>query len=203
MATNERALRADAARNYERIVGAAVLAFEEIGPEATLEQIAQRADVSVMTVYRRFHARDQLVRAVFDHVLTTEIEPMAAAHTDDPWRDLIGMLETTVEVLARQRTILSLARESDAFDVDSVHRCLRSLERLLRRAVDAGTARPELEVRDLAAVIVMALATVHPDDHQGADRKRYVALLADGLRTAPTTLPPPSSREFPAHPAPR
>jgi AcrR family transcriptional regulator len=51
-------VRADAARNHERIVGAAVLAFEELGPEATLEEIAVRADLSVMTVYRRFRTRD-------------------------------------------------------------------------------------------------------------------------------------------------
>jgi hypothetical protein len=38
------------------------------GATGTLEEIAARADVSVMTVYRRFRARDQLVRAVFEHV---------------------------------------------------------------------------------------------------------------------------------------
>src|SRR4051812_43761789 len=85
MTRQERALRADAARNYERIVGAAVVAFEEVGPEVTLEEIAGRAAVSVATVYRRFRTRDQVVRAALDHVLNTEIEPMAAAHTGDPW----------------------------------------------------------------------------------------------------------------------
>ncbi|MBN6056519.1 TetR/AcrR family transcriptional regulator, partial [Nonomuraea sp. RK-328] len=196
MATHGRPLRADAARNYERIVGGAVLAFEEIGPEVTLEEIAQRADVSVATVYRRFRARDQLIRAVLDHVLTTEIEPLVAVHTGDPWRDLVGMLEAATEVLARRRVILSLARESWALDVESVRRCLRSMERLLHRAIAAGVVRPELEVRDLAAVIVMALAAVHPGDPHGADRKRNLALLVDGLRASPTTLPPPSSHRL-------
>lgn len=197
MATQGRTLRADAARNYQRIVGVAVQAFEEIGPEVTLEEIARRAEVSVMTVYRRFRARDELVRAVLDHVLTTEIQPMAAAHTEDPWRDLVDVLGASIDVLAQRQVILSLARESDAFDVESVHRYLRSLERLLRRAVEAGVVRPELEIRDLAAVIVMVLATVRLGDPDGAGRRRYLALVVDGLRISPTPLPPPPAREFP------
>ncbi|WP_345600216.1 TetR/AcrR family transcriptional regulator [Saccharopolyspora rosea] len=191
-------MRADAARNYERIVDAAVVAFEEAGPAVTLGEIARRADVSVATVYRRFRARDQLVRAVFDHVLSTEVEPALGVGTGDPWRDLVGALEATVAVLARRQVVLSLARESKAFDVDSVRQCLRTLEHLLRRAIDAGAVRPELEVRDLAAVLVMALATVHPGDPRCADPRRYLALLADGLRPSQATLPPPSSHDFPA-----
>jgi hypothetical protein len=34
---------------------------------------------------------------------------------------------------------------------------------------------------------------VHPSDTSGADRKRYLTLLTDGLRTTSTTLPPPSA----------
>lgn len=165
----------------------------------TLEEVAQRADVNVATVYRRFGARDQLVRAVLDHVLTAEIEPLAAIHTDDPWRDLVGMLDAATDVLARRQVTLALARECAAFDVDSVYRCLSSMDRLLSRAIDAGLTRPELEVRDLAAVIVMTLATAHSDDPHGADRKRYLALLVDGLRAGPASLPPPSAHGFPRH----
>ncbi|MER5388439.1 helix-turn-helix domain-containing protein [Saccharopolyspora sp. NPDC002686] len=200
MASQERALRADAARNYERIVGAAIVAFEEVGPEVTLEEIAGRAAVSVATVYRRFRTREQVVRAVLDHVLTTEIEPMAAAHTDDPWRDLVGLLETAIEALAGHRVLLAVARESPKFDLESMHRCVHSMQLLLRRAIEAGVVRPELEVRDLAAVIVMTLATVHPGDPHGADRKRYLALLLDGLRASSETLPPPSSHDLPGSP---
>ncbi|GAB3418413.1 TetR/AcrR family transcriptional regulator [Flindersiella endophytica] len=190
-------MRADATRNAERIVGAAVLAFEEIGPEVTLEEIAQRANVGVATVYRRFRARDQLVRAVFEHVLAAELEPTTAVHTDDPWRDLTGALEAITEVLARRQVVISLAREFETFATESAQRFLRSLEPVLQRAVDAGVVRPELLPRDLIAVITMNLSTAHPGDPAGADRRRYLALLIDGLRTSPTTLPPPSSAEVP------
>ncbi|MGP3920587.1 TetR/AcrR family transcriptional regulator [Nonomuraea sp. 10N515B] len=190
-------MRADAARNYERIVGSAVTAFEEIGPEATLEEIAERAEVSVMTLYRRFRNRDQLIRAVFDHVLATEIEPMTTVHTDDPWRDLVGALETAIEVLIRRQVIHSLALEFQAFAAETGQRFVRSLEPLLRRAIDAEVVRPELEVADVVAVIVMTMATVHPGDPAGAGRRRYFALLTEGLRPSTVTLPPLPPHGFP------
>ncbi|RRO14231.1 TetR/AcrR family transcriptional regulator [Saccharopolyspora rhizosphaerae] len=193
----ERTLRADAARNHQRIVDAALAAFEDVGPNVTLDEIAERAELSVATLYRRFRNRDQVVRAVFDHVLSTEVEPVAAAHTDDPWHDLTGLLATAVESLARHRGLLAAARETHAFDVDSVQRCANSLQQMLQRATAAGAVRPELEVRDLAAVIVMTLSTVHPDDPGGVDRRRYLALLLDGIRPSRETLPPPSTHEVP------
>lgn len=191
--TRGQGLRVDAARNYERIIVAAGRAFEEVGPTVTLEEVARRAGIGVATVYRRFRNRDQLVHAVFEHILSSEIEPVTAVETDDPWLDLIGSLEATVDAFAGRQVILALARETHAIGVESFHRCVHSMERLLRRAVAAGLVRPELQVRDLAALVVMTLATVHPDDPNGADRKRYLALLVDGLRPAPTTLPPPST----------
>jgi hypothetical protein len=71
-----------------------------------------------------------------------------------------------------------------------VQRFGRDLERLLARARDGGLVRPELTVRDLAAVLLMGLATVRADAPGGDDRYRYLALLFDGLRPGPTTLPP-------------
>jgi AcrR family transcriptional regulator len=192
-ATDGQGLRADAARNYERIVVAAGLAFEEVGPAVTLEEVARRAGVGVATVYRRFRNREQLVRAVFQHILTTQIEPAMAVETDDPWHDLVSSLEAAVEVLAGRKVVLAVARETRALDMESMRRFVHSMDGPLRRAAAAGVVRPELVARDLAAVTIMALSTVHPRDPEGADRKRYLALLIDGLRPAPTVLPPPST----------
>lgn len=194
--TAGRAMRVDAARNHERIVVAAGAAFEEDGPGVALDEVARRAGVAPATLYRRFRNRDQLVRAVVEHVLATEVAPAAEVVTDDPWDDLVGMLGAVVDAFAAHRTVLRLARDVRAVDVDLVGAWVTAMERPLRRAIDAGRVRPELLGRDLAAVVVMALATVHERDPAGADRRRYLALLADGLRPAPAPLPPPSDRRL-------
>lgn len=184
-----RPLRADAARNHRRIVEAAASAFEELGADVPLDEIAHRAGLGVATLYRRFRTREQLVRAVFEHVFAAEIEPTVAGAAGDPWTDLVGTLGRTVDALAGHRVILDLARETAALDVATVQRFGRDLERLLGRARGAGVVRPELTVRDLAAVMVMALATVHPGDPSGDDRRRCLALLVDGLRPGHPALP--------------
>ncbi|MDN5917984.1 MAG: TetR/AcrR family transcriptional regulator [Pseudonocardia sp.] len=187
-AGGHRPLRADAARNHRRIVEAAASAFEELGADVPLEEIAHRAGLGVATLYRRFRTREQLVHAVFEHVFAAEIEPTVAA-AGDPWTDLVGTLGRTVDTLAGHRVILGLARKTAALDVATVQRFGRDLQRLLDRARGAGLVRPELTVRDLAAVMVMALATAHPGDPSGDDRRRYLALLVDGLRPGNPPLP--------------
>lgn len=50
-----RPLRADAARNHERLVRAARAVFQESGTAAaSLEEVVRRAGVGVATLYRRF-----------------------------------------------------------------------------------------------------------------------------------------------------
>ena len=195
-----RPLRADAARNHRRLVEAAATAFETDGPDIALEEIARRAGVGVATLYRRFRTRDLLVRAVLEAVFEAEVEPTAAAGDGDPWSDLAGSLSRAVEAIAGRRTILTLAREAGAFDVESVQRYGRVLNRLLDRAREAGAVRPELTSRDLSAVLVMALAVAEgaedARDTTGEERRRFVALLLDGLRPGHPPLPGP------AHPAP-
>lgn len=189
--TRGRGLRLDAMRNHERILAAAGAAFEHVGPAASLEEVARRAGVGVATVYRRFRTRDQLVQAVFEHVFTTEIEPPTQVETNDPWSDLAAVLETTVVALAAHRVVLALAHEVGAIDVDTIDHYLGRLDRLVSRARDAGMVRRELEPRDVAAALVMTLATMRrgPDRRDDGTWRRYLALLLDGMRPAPTPLP--------------
>lgn len=192
-----RPMRADAARNHRRIVDAAAAAFESDGADVALDEIARRAGVGVATLYRRFRTRDQLIRAVLEDVFTAEVEPTAAAGDGDPWADLTGSLTRAVEAIVGRRTLLRLARESGAYDVGSVQRYGRALTRLLDRAREAGVVREELTTRDLSAVLVMAMAVSASSDDDGpgpaADRRRYLALLLDGLRPGRPPLPEPST----------
>ena len=62
-------LRADARRNREQLLLAARDVFVERGPDAPLEDVAQRAGVGIGTLYRRFPDRQALLRAVALDVL--------------------------------------------------------------------------------------------------------------------------------------
>ena len=61
----ERPKRADARRNYEKLLTAAREAFAEGGEATSLESIAERAGVGIGTLYRNFPNRQALVEALY------------------------------------------------------------------------------------------------------------------------------------------
>src|SRR5437867_2707 len=58
-------MRADAVRNRERLVAAAIAAFTENGADASLDDIARRAGVGPGTLYRHFPTRQALQEAAY------------------------------------------------------------------------------------------------------------------------------------------
>ena len=66
--------RADARRNYEKVLAAAREAFAEGGESTALEEIARRAGVGIGTLYRHFPNRQALLEALY----VDEVEGSAA-----------------------------------------------------------------------------------------------------------------------------
>lgn len=62
-----RRVRADAQRNIDALLEAAMAVFMTTGVDAPVREIADRAGVGVGTVYRHFPSRADLVAAVFRH----------------------------------------------------------------------------------------------------------------------------------------
>ena len=58
-------MRADARRNYERIVATARDVFFQHGVEAPLDDVVKQAGVGAGTLYRHFPTRDVLIEAVY------------------------------------------------------------------------------------------------------------------------------------------
>jgi AcrR family transcriptional regulator len=194
--------RADAQRNSARVVRAAITAFEEVGATVPLEEVARRAGVGIATLYRLFGNRDGLVREAFATFLVEEVEPLAQAAraAPDPWDGLAGLLVRTLDALVAHRVLLDVAQETGAVTVAVAERYLQQLGDVLTAAQRAGRVRGDLVVRDLAAAIVMALATAHSDDPGNADPHRYLALLLAGMRPSAEPLPSPAVTGFAAKP---
>ena len=75
----EGAMRADARRNRQRLIEAALAAFAEHGADdASLDEIARRAGVGIGTLYRHFPTRQALLEAVY----RSQVEALCARAQD-------------------------------------------------------------------------------------------------------------------------
>src|ERR1700734_2664366 len=89
-ATAPRPMRADAQRNYDRLIAAAVAAFAERGADdVSLEEIARRAGVGIGTLYRHFPTRQALLEAVYlDQVDALGVRAAELMETGTPGESL-------------------------------------------------------------------------------------------------------------------
>ncbi|MDF0529705.1 helix-turn-helix domain containing protein [Tsukamurella sp. 8F] len=182
-----RPLRADAARNRKRIVGAARELFAERGLEVTLDDVAVRAGVGVGTVYRRFANRDELIEAVFVHHIqevteriTTEIE------NAEPWDAVVLLLTAVGEFIADDRGLATMLTSVD-HEASALAEAKNTVETLVlsvySRAEEAGVLRPELVPADFFGFVCMlaAIGEATQPVVPGAWR-RYLELMLDGMR---------------------
>lgn len=196
-----RRLRADAARNSERLVRAAREVFAEQGPDARLDEIARRAGVGVATLYRRFPDKAVLVRAVLDQAFHERVAPFIeeAEQEEDAGSGLIAVLDATMSLLASEYNTLSAAGDLGVLTMDSRDSFLEQIMGLVRRAQQEGTVRDDLEPGDVPRIMIMLTSVLVTVERGSEGWKRYLALLSDGLSPqAAHPLPPvpPVARSF-------
>ncbi len=179
--------RADARRNYARILAVAEEEVAAQGADASLEQIARTAGVGSATVRRHFPTR----RALLEAVSRTRIEALCVRAEELTGRgDSRGaLLEWMGDVVAYCVSArgLAAALTYDGSPADPVHEnsCSRSLEEagvpLLRRAVRDGAMAADVSVADLITLAVgIVLATEHRRD-PAAEADRLFRLTVVGL----------------------
>jgi len=175
--------RADAARNYDRLIAAAREAFTHQGEDASLEGIARRAGVGIGTLYRHFPTRQALVEAVyveeFEGIcrVVDELEGLGPWEALEAWLRRFAEYATTKKALAGE---LMAYIEADAPFFLQCRQAIRgAAEPLLQAAKDAGEVRPDVEFMDVIRM-VGGIAAIPQAEPGQVDRILGVAL--DGLR---------------------
>jgi len=177
-------MRADARRNYERILSVAREAFAEQGPDAPLDDIARKACVGAGTLYRRFPSREALIEAVY----RADIEELSAEAYDlidklPPEEALAAWLRAQVAFVTRKRGLAQTLKEAMDKDSETFTLCRTLITdaaaALIKPAQEAGKVRADIEPRDLLRMghaIGLACET-SPDAID-----RLLSVMLDGLR---------------------
>ncbi|MGW6361749.1 TetR/AcrR family transcriptional regulator [Streptomyces sp. NPDC055092] len=170
-------MRADARRNYERLLAEARTAFAEHGTGASLEDVARRAGVGIGTLYRHFPNRHALMSAVFEDAVNDLLARSRALLADpQPCSALVEWLRDIIthagEYRGLSRALMSASRDAGS----ALSRCSTPMreagQALLSRAQRAGAVRADVSIGDLLQLTnAIALAAEEtPDDPELADR---------------------------------
>jgi AcrR family transcriptional regulator len=185
-ALERRPKRADARRNYDKLIEAARAEFTESGPEASLENIARRAGVGIGTLYRHFPNRQDLLEATY----VEEVEALCDSASDfadrPPWDSLIGWLDRFAQYAATKKALsaellATIGMESEIFKM--CHTAIYAAgEPLLARAQAAGAVRPDVTFSDVVRLVsgISMVRFAEPDQIN-----RLLAVALDGLRYQP------------------
>jgi AcrR family transcriptional regulator len=179
--------RADARRNYDRLLAAATAAFAEHGADdVSLEEIARRAGVGIGTLYRHFPARQALLEAVYqDQVDGLDALAGKLMTAESPGAALGEWLRAFLAFGKTKRSLSSALVATLGRDAEFLSACSMTLrtrtEGLLRRAQEAGEARPDVQPGDILRLthgLIMASDSAPTDPEQN---DRLLALVIGGL----------------------
>jgi AcrR family transcriptional regulator len=201
-----RPLRADARRNQDAILAAAVDVFAERGVEIALDEVARQAGVGIATLYRHFPTREALIRGAYVRevdLLCDEVDELLATLPPDEamlaWMQrFVGYVTGKPGMAMALRSIVTSTHEAAAQANQT--RVYTAIYRLVEAAERSGAIRTGVSPDDLAGALSgISLAAGRPGSPGRAGR--LVALLVDGLRYgAPNPTQHPESGATPARP---
>jgi AcrR family transcriptional regulator len=178
-----RPMRADARRNYEKVIAAARDAFAEGGSSTSLEEIARRAEVGIGTLYRHFPTRQALLEAVY----VGEVEELcrSAADLDElaPWDALVAWLHRFVGYLAAKQALASELMDYLDRDAELFQSCRVAMyaagEPLLERAQKAQVVRADTNLPEVLHIVI-GIGKIQTSEPGQVEHILDIAL--DGLR---------------------
>ncbi|GAA3104806.1 TetR/AcrR family transcriptional regulator [Streptosporangium carneum] len=180
-----RRMRADARRNYERLLAEAEAVFAEQGTEASLELVARRAGVAIGTLYGHFPTRHALLEALMrGHVEALETGARELLDHPSPQEALTVWARAAMRRTASYQGLAASLMSGFETEESALHSACRSVVSagglLLERARRAGAVRADVSASDLFALI-SALAWTSEQVPQD-QAERLLSFTLDGLR---------------------
>jgi AcrR family transcriptional regulator len=196
-------LRRDAQRNREALLAAAQAHFAANGLDAPLDQIAKDAGLAIGTLYRHFPTRLDLIKALFADKLQSWLEAAErAAALDDAWTGFVLFIEAMCQLQADDQgfnDLVSMRLPEAAGLAATQDRIGDIAARIIRRAQEQGSLRPDLTTEDLAFVIWSQSGINHATrDIAPRAWRRHLYLMLDGFRAEhahPLPEPPMTSEQ--------
>ncbi len=182
---DSRPVRADARRNMDALLRAALAVFATSGVDAPVREIAEKAGVGVGTVYRHFPQRSDLIKAILRQEVDACADAVAALAADhEPGAALALWMQRLVDFIMTKRGLGAALHSGNPAYASLpdyfLSRLTPALRSLLDTAAAAGVVRDDVDAGEL--LLAAARLAVPASDGDAAQARRMVALLVDGLR---------------------
>jgi AcrR family transcriptional regulator len=184
--SEERHVRADAQRNIDALLQAALEVFAISGVDAPVREIAEKAGVGIGTVYRHFPQRADLIAAVFRREIDACTDAaLMLADEYEPFDALAHWMQRYAAFIATKRGLATALHSGDpTFEPLPIYfyQHLRpAFQKLLEAAIAAGEIRTDVDADDLLSAIASLCGST--EQVRPGYAQRMVALLAHGLRS--------------------
>jgi AcrR family transcriptional regulator len=193
MTTEERHLRADAARNRKRVIAAATTLFRERGLEVGVGEIAEAAGVGKGTLFRNFASKEDLIVAVVVELMDDAVNRgEQLLDENDPVEALFAFL-AMLAGRSQDRALIEALDDAwlERDEIRARHaEVVGVLEQLLARAQDSGAVRPDIGAMDLLIMFKGACeAAVSYAQFDPAIIDRQLDLVRAAITMHPGALP--------------
>lgn len=199
VAVERKPLRADAARNVDKIISAARQCFREHGPDVPLQTIAETAGVGPATLFRNFADKEQLVLAALNRQLRLHVDPVIdeALSGQDAAAGLFSVIDALMTAASEDANLLGAVAGRRQLLTGITGGLIESVGVLLGRGQGQGTLREDISLTDLFRLLAMLIGVVDTMEPGSDAWRRPVALIEDAIRTERPGRPLPAQSPLP------
>lgn len=151
-------MRADARKNYDHVLTVAREVVTEHGADASMRDIARRADVGLATLLRHFPTRESLFDALLrEHLDALTQKAFEFEQSNPPGEALVAWFRAGVAFVHSYSGVVALMASAHEDPESALYASCAAVHesgaRLLQRAQAEGTARADMDGVDLFALM--------------------------------------------------